>query len=217
MDAGAAVGLRYVLDCNKEVTMATNPAWAIYAASCFLASASAQASQSLLEVVRSCESQADDAARLRCYDRGVARFKGAVDSATSDPRCTNRDSPVGSAAGPKPTSVTQSPATASPTNTAETAEGFGLTSGQILAKQSGEERTRPLKRVTAHIVTLSQRSGGKLVLHLDNNQVWEQSEEGPDLRMRTGDSITIDRGMLGAYWLSVPSGPHGAIKVRRLQ
>jgi hypothetical protein len=70
--------------------------------------------------------------------------------------------------------------------------------------------------MTARIVSLSQRAAGSVVLRLDNEQVWEQTEAGPDLPIGPGDAITIDRGVLGAYWLSGASSRR-AIKVRRLQ
>jgi hypothetical protein len=43
----------------------------------------------------------------------------------------------------------------------------------------------------------------------------EQSDDGPDLKIEVGDSVKIDRGMLGSYWLSAHSSV--AIKVRRTQ
>jgi len=70
--------------------------------------------------------------------------------------------------------------------------------------------------MTAHVATIARRSGGWVVLRLDNDQVWEQSEDGPDLRLQVGETVTIDKGILGAYWLTVHAY-HAAIKVRRTQ
>jgi hypothetical protein len=151
-----------------------NTTWVIWSATCLLASAAAPASESLLAVVRSCAAQADDSARLQCYDRGVARFAGADNVAGSDTVCSDT--------------------------------GF-----------SKPARSPPApKQLTARIVTLAHGPGGALVLHLDNSQVWEQTEDGPDLKLAAGDPVTIDRGLLGAYWLS-PHSRHLAIKVRRSQ
>jgi hypothetical protein len=170
--------------CAEGVSMARNSTWALYAATSLLMSASVQASQSLLEVVGSCRSQADDAARLQCYDRVVAQFTAATTVAT---------------------------------NTAKATDEFGLTSAQILARQPDEAWSHhPLKRITARVATVAQRSGARLVLHLDNGQVWEPSEDAPDLHLEPGDFVTIDRGVLGAYYLSVQSQKQG-IKVQRTQ
>lgn len=41
-----------------------------------------------------------------------------------------------------------------------------------------------------------------MVLHLDNGQVWQQTERASgDLTLRVGDSVTIERH-LGSYYLS---------------
>jgi hypothetical protein len=54
-----------------------------------------------------------------------------------------------------------------------------------------------------------------VVVRLDNEDVWEQSEDGPDLGLAVGDSVTIEKGMLGSYWMSGHSSV--AIKVRRVE
>jgi hypothetical protein len=188
-----------------------NTTWVIWSATCLLASAAVPASESLLAVVRSCAAQADDSARLQCYDRGVVRFTGADNVAGSDTGCsdTGFSKPPGSA---KSLGATQVAAAQNAPNT----DQFGLTSGQVLRKDSKGERSPARKQLTARIVTLSHQPGGALVVHLDNGQVWEQTEDGPDLKLAAGDPVTIDRGLLGAYWLS-PHSRHLAIKVRRSQ
>jgi hypothetical protein len=87
----------------------------------------------------------------------------------------------------------------------------------VLRKGSDDQRPPALKKITARIVTLSHRAAGVLVVHLDNGQVWEQTEEGPDLHVAAGETVTIDRGLLGAYWLSRVTGRHLAVKVKRTQ
>ena len=156
-----------------------------------VSTSAAQESRPFLEVMLSCASQTEDAERLRCYDRGVAQFKGVAD-------------PPQEAAAPRPVEA------------AKPVDQFGLTSGPVLANRPEKERPHPLKQMTAHVAAVSQRADGNLVLRLDNDQVWEQSEQGPDLRIAPGDSITIDRGALGSYWLSATPGRH-PIKVRRLR
>jgi len=181
---------------------------------CLLASASATASQSLLAVVRSCSAQTDDVARLQCYDRGVAQLKEVADSRDTDPRCPKLDSDD-TQVSQKSTSAAQ-PASTGPTKTANATDQFGLTSGQVLRNQSGEGQGKVVKRLSAQIVTLSHKSGGNLILQLDNGQVWEQTEDGPDLHIGPGDAVKIDRGLLGAFWLSGASG-RVAVKVQRVQ
>ena len=69
--------------------------------------------------------------------------------------------------------------------------------------------------VKARVATVTHRPNGTVVLRLANDEVWEQAEEGPDLKIQEGDLVTIDRGMLGSYWLTAHS--RVAIKVRRTQ
>lgn len=70
-------------------------------------------------------------------------------------------------------------------------------------------------RVAAHVAGIKRKPGGWVVVRLDNDEVWEQSDEGPDLGLVVGDSVRIEKGMLGAYWMSGHSSV--AIKVRRVE
>jgi hypothetical protein len=86
--------------------------------------------------------------------------------------------------------------------------------GELLPKRV-KEGTEPPKahELTARVARVTQGPNGRVVVHLENDQIWEQSEDGPDLRIRIGDRVKIDRGMLGSYWLAAHSSV--AIKVRR--
>jgi hypothetical protein len=206
--------------------MRTNATWVIWSATCLITSVPAVSSESLLAVMRSCAAQADGSARLQCYDRGVAQFKGADTVAENDTACsdTGLSQPAVSSKSPPAVSSKSSAAVGSKSSAATqvtpapgaNTDQFGLTTGQVLRKESNGERSPALKKMTARIVTLSHRPGGALVLHLDNGQVWEQTEDGPDLHIAAGDPVAIDRGILGAYWLSPVSG-HLAVKVRRTE
>jgi len=70
-------------------------------------------------------------------------------------------------------------------------------------------------RVAAHVAGVSRKASGWVVVRLDNDEVWEQSDDGPDLGLAGGDSVKIEKGMLGAYWMSGHSSV--AIKVRRAE
>jgi hypothetical protein len=70
-------------------------------------------------------------------------------------------------------------------------------------------------RVAAHVTSVTRKPSGWLVVRLDNEEVWEQSDDGPDLGLAVGDSVKIEKGMLGSYWMSGHSSV--AIKVRRAE
>lgn len=71
-----------------------------------------------------------------------------------------------------------------------------------------------MTRVAAHVAPIERKPSGWVVVRLDNGEVWEQSDEGPDLGLTVGDSVKIEKGLLGAYWMSGHSSV--AIKVRRV-
>lgn len=95
----------------------------------------------------------------------------------------------------------------------ERTEQFGVDGA--LAQKRMKEGTEPRepRELTGRIAGLTRKSNELLVLRLDNDQVWEQAEDGPDLKLGVGDPVKISRGMLGSYWLSAHSSL--AIKVRR--
>ena len=65
----------------------------------------------------------------------------------------------------------------------------------------------------ARVTSVGHEPNGRLVVRLDNNEVWEQADDGPDLGLAVGDTVKIERGALGSYWMSAHSSL--AIKVRR--
>ena len=74
------------------------------------------------------------------------------------------------------------------------------------------------KLVTGHaaaarVVSVTHKPNGLVVVRLDDDEVWEQADDGPDLELAVGDSVKIERGALGSYWMSAHSSL--AIKVRR--
>jgi hypothetical protein len=89
--------------------------------------------------------------------------------------------------------------------------------GNLARKHSRESgQADELKRLSSHAESVSRRATGELIVKLQNGQIWEQSEQGAELRIEAGDPVTIDKGLLGAYWLWVGS-PRSAIKVRRIE
>ena len=80
-------------------------------------------------------------------------------------------------------------------------DAFGMTP-QIQQKESHGTPPPRLDKLTAHITAVSQKPAGESVVTLDNGQVWEEAEATSHLPLRTGDNITIKRGMLGAFYMS---------------
>jgi len=71
------------------------------------------------------------------------------------------------------------------------------------------------RAAAARVASITREPNGRVVVRLDNDEVWAQGDDGPDLRIAVGDSVKIERGALGSYWMSAHSSL--AIKVRRQQ
>ncbi len=74
---------------------------------------------------------------------------------------------------------------------------------------------RQLKHVTSRIVVLQRTADDRDIFTLANHQVWAQLNAGGGLFARVGDVVTISRGWLGSYLLSLPS--RRSCKVTRIR
>lgn len=137
------------------------------------------------EALRACTLEPDDARRLACYDREMARLTSAATTESTD-------------AAP---STTPEPPPA-PELSAE--ERFGLPEEEIRKKQKVVEGEK-LDRLTATITGISQRPHGELVMTLHNGQVWVQNETRT-FDVRIGDAVTIKTAALGSFLMVTASG-----------
>ena len=93
---------------------------------------------------------------------------------------------------------------------------FGLAPAQIAAREAEVVKLpRQLKHITSRIVALERTADGREIFALANHQVWAQLNTGGELFSRVGDVVTISRGWLGSYLLSLPS--HRSCKVTRIR
>ena len=133
--------------------------------------------------IRACSLESDSLKRLVCFDREVARYSGQP--STGDAK--------------------QVPSASPPAGSAD----------QPAAPAAAAAAAAPVKlprHIAARIVSI-ESFPDTLVVHLDNEQVWEQIQEASaDVNLHAGDAVSIDREM-GSYWLSGSGGT--AIKVRQ--
>jgi hypothetical protein len=97
------------------------------------------------------------------------------------------------------TPVAAAPAApAPPAAPAAPKESFGL--------YSAEHPAAPPKAaaVTAKIISIQTGSSGRPIVTLEGDQVWELSDSDPLLK--SGDAVTIDRGVLGSFIMTTPAG-----------
>ena len=139
------------------------------------------------EELRACRDLADDQARLACYDDAVDRRAKSEDSGPES-SAENAAAPAESAA--TPTSISQE-------------DLFGKTSTEVertVEEATGSER---IDSLSATIAKLQKYGYNKVLITLDNGQVWKQVDTST-LRLRAGDSISIERAALGSFMLRKP-------------
>jgi hypothetical protein len=85
-------------------------------------------------------------------------------------------------------------------------QAFGLPPMAVAAKESAAAGRTELAEFRARLVGLGRPLDGRVVLTLDNGQVWRQVTQGEELLLKTGDIVTLSRGALHSYWLDAPSG-----------
>jgi len=82
---------------------------------------------------------------------------------------------------------------------------FGLTPELLRQKQEKSGiAPEPPKKLSAAVTNIVTRNTGRLLVTLDNGQVWEQQEDFNFL-VKAGDVITIKPGALGSLWMELPS------------
>jgi hypothetical protein len=136
--------------------------------------------------------------------RPPAPAAGQTSASAGTPASTSTLAPSAAASG----------TAASASSAASEVDAFGMTA-QLQRKESGATAPPPLNKLTAHIAAVSQTPRGEFIVTLDNGQVWEETETVSHLPLRTGDSITIKRGMLGSFYMS--SEQVLGLRVRRVR
>ena len=166
--------------------------------------------------VLSCAAEADRDRRLDCYDRAVANFTAALSR--------GGDSKVGAAVSPSPVAA---PGTTRPGGTPASAAGVSAAAAAgaqppgaaqpptTTAGQPAAGSAAPPRHLTARVVSVEYLPD-HMILHLDNDQVWQQvAEASTALNIRAGDTVNIDKQM-GSYWLSGRKGD-GTVQVKQKQ
>jgi hypothetical protein len=90
---------------------------------------------------------------------------------------------------------------------------FGMTPGLKRQQNPDAARVTEKENLQAHVATVSHKLRGELVVTLDNGQVWEQTEEGLLVEIKSGEPVTISHGSLGSFWMT--SAHYKGFKVRR--
>jgi biotin carboxyl carrier protein len=138
-----------------------------------------------------CANESDDAQRLRCFDAVVANLRTAPAA------------PAATAAAPSPAAAAPSRAAASapaaaspPPASAPTAEERFGARGEI-----SPDRHQEIDELTGTVTEVGTKAHGELIVTLDNGQVWAEKQSGSKVKLKTGDTVKIERGAMGSYTL----------------
>ena len=139
-----------------------------------------------------CRDLTDDDARLICYDAAVDRSRR---SAASGPRSAPAPVPAQAAAA-----AASAPAASSAASSLSQEDLFGKSGDEVERTVQEATGNQPIDSLTATITKLQQYSYDKVLITLDNGQVWKQVDAS-NLRLRVGDAIEIERASLGSFML----------------
>lgn len=139
-----------------------------------------------IEGFKACASISDGAKRLACYDSALA----AADAQAAEKLAEQRRAAELAAA--------KAAAEAEARKEQERLAAFGAQGAQAAGGDEGES----IREISASIAELSEGVSG-FVVTLDNGQVWRQTEARTLPPVRVGDGVTIRKGALGSYRMTL--------------
>lgn len=173
----------------------------------------------VLQAIDKCSKVENSLQRLNCYD-GIANGINKETVVIEDPQVVapvkaKIERTVPSVVAPAPaltvTSVVSSKVPGEPKNmtkdTNQAQQNFGIEQ-QLIAQQS-------IDKIYATVVKVTKDGRKKRVFTMDNGQVWRQTQSD-SLKIKQGDVIYIDRGILGSFYMS-KDDVNRKFKVKRIK
>ena len=178
----------------------------------------AAAADALPPSLRACMKETDSARRLACFDRESALLAGdgapvarQGDPAPARPAPTATSAPVAA-----PVAAPAAAATAAATGQAAQ-DKFGYRGNMARAElDKKKEAEQEFEALTAKVAEVTTLAHGELLLTLDNGQMWQQKTSDRALRVKTGDQVTIKRGVLNSFLLT-SDATKGSMRVQRVK
>lgn len=162
---------------------------------------SAVHAETIGDALAKCSKEGNSLQRLVCYDRVVKdinQYSGLEES-------IRRGYPVPAANAATPATPAKPAMPSAPAAKAE--NEFGLEHKQPI----GDD----VDSMSGAISSLDRTLRGKYVITLDNGTVWEQTDSDK-LKLKDGETVTIERGILGAFYLT-RSDVDRRMKVKRIK
>ncbi|MBY6225433.1 hypothetical protein [Ferrimonas balearica] len=156
-----------------------------------------------------CTDQPDQRARLACYDQlaeAIAQCAGQQDQLDRllcyDEFSKAAGRTVPAAVAPAADPVAAAPAVVAPQ--ADPEAEFGTT----------KPKPEAVDAITSAVTKVTTNPYGQWTLTLENGQRWRQTESRR-YKVKSGDTVTIERASLGSFLLSA-EGRNGSTRVKRL-
>ncbi len=175
-----------------KTTVATSVAALLFAA--VPASQGAETLGSSLDRLVGCADIAESAARLECFDRGVAPLRPPRAPAASVNADIVAPAPVAS-----PTPAAPAPTQSAPP--ARIALGEEQLKGRNQVQIAQEQRS-----LQARIAQARRGGQGTYLITLDNGQVWRHEQGSMAGYLNPGEAVTITPASMGSYRLTLDSG-----------
>ncbi len=157
------------------------------------------------EALQKCRNTDNSLKRLVCYDR-VAKSLDQYSGINENVEAI-RPLSVIQQQKPAPSQVAKATPPPVANSSSDPKSEFGL-----------ENRKKPTNQLDSLAVTVSDMSTnlrGKRVVTFSDGSVWQQTDDSL-LKIKIGQAVTIERGVLGAFFLSV-EGLNRRMKVKRLK
>lgn len=158
-------------------------------------SAGVSAQQSIEDAITQCSSEKNSLQRLVCFDRvakNVRQYTGV-----DQPLPTVSRQPVNV---PRATSPTAAPRVSAPSQATQPSQP-AMTAEQEFGIEHKRDTDKMIDKLYAVVTKLTVNQRRKRILTLDNGQTWQQ-QDSSTLKVSVGDTIYVERGVLGAFYLS---------------
>lgn len=147
------------------------------------------ASAQSLKSFTQCAAIVDDGKRLECYDKAASAVSPAIRAEVEQ-----RQKLAAARAA-------EAAAAAEAAREAQERDRFGR-EGVRGFRGTDQEVTE----IQSTVTEVLRDSGGKMIIVLDNGQMWRQIDGSTMASIRTGSTVTVKRGTLGSYRLAPEKG-----------
>jgi hypothetical protein len=97
-----------------------------------------------------------------------------------------------------------------PSDAATAEQRFGM-NGQV-ERNDPTAQSSKLDKLTDRVTAVQHKPRGEAVFKLESGQVWEEADGETPIELKVGETVTIDAGVMGAYWLL---SKNGSVRVKR--